>query len=83
MKEKITFRMRDGHYTRKLYTVYYYDGWYAIRGGSRAHYCGDSSYLHNYGNLDDVPSNDVFELANEEFKTMGQFVKHVNEYMKD
>ena len=80
MKEKKKARMRDGYWSRKLFTVYFYNGWYAVRGASIVHFCRDSSYIHDGGNLFNVPSNDIFNLGDDEIKGMGSLIKYVNEY---
>lgn len=80
MKEKKKARMRDGYFNRKLVTVYFYDGWYAVRNGEVVHYCGDSSYIYDGGNLDNVPSDDIFNLGTDTITSMGSLIKHVKEY---
>lgn len=82
MKEKKTARMRDGNWNRKLKTIYFYDGWYAIRGGEVVHYCGDSDFIYDGGNLDNVPSDDIFTLARENVDCMRTLVKLVNEHCR-
>ena len=79
MKEKKKARMRDG-VNRNLKTVYFYDGWYAVRNGEVVHYCGDSNFIHNGGNLDSVPSDDIFNIGNNKITRMGELIKHVNKY---
>ena len=74
MKESKKARMRDG-YSRKLKTVYFYDGWYAVRNGKVVHYCGESSYIHDGGNLNNVPSNDVFTLDKGQVSNMNLLVE--------
>lgn len=77
MKEKKTARMRDGYFNRILYTVYYYDGWYAVRGGKVGHYCGDSTYIHDGGNLYDVPSTDIFTCGANSINSMKDLIGYV------
>lgn len=79
MKEKKKARMRDGG-DRNLKTVYFYDGWYAVRNASVVHWCGDSSYIHNGGNLNNVPSDDIFNLGSKDIIDMSSLVKHVIEH---
>ena len=62
MKEKKKARMRGGN-SRKLFTVYFYDGWNAVKDSILVHYCGHSNYIHDGGNLDNVPSDDIFTLG--------------------
>lgn len=79
MKEEKTARMRNGS-NRKLFTVYFYDGWYSIKGGKMVGYCGDSSVIYNGGNLNNVRDYDIFNLGEGKIENMKSLVKHVNEH---
>ena len=80
MKEIKTARMRNGHGNRKLYTIYYYNGWYTQRGGRMVGYCGDSSYIRNGGNMVNIPDFDVFNLASGCVNNMNELVKLIKEH---
>ena len=79
MKEKKKARMRDGT-CRKLKTVYFYDGWYAVKDGVLVHYCGDSEYIKDGGNLNNVPSDDVFTLGQGCVNCMQALVELIKEH---
>lgn len=81
MKEFKTARMRNGNGDRKLYTVYFYNGWYALRGGKIVAYCGDSSYIRTGGNMINIPDFDILNLGGDyRVNNMCDLVKYVDDH---